>query len=219
MSAKRRPVTRAQLPFVSRLGFLPAAMLTATLMLETAACHADALSATPSPTSRPPVLPSKADQGPRWDSLSPSQQTALKPLATEWDELDSGRKAKWLTLAKRFAVMTPDEQQRVQERMREWGKLTPQQRRTARENYARTKELPVGQKSERWEQYQQLPEEKKRELAAHTTPKKRVTRIPADMTNKGPSVPPVKSTPHPVLEQSVTPQVTNHSAFVLPASQ
>ena len=48
-----------------------------------------------------------------------------------------------------------------------WTRLTPDQRRQAREQYKTIKQLPpdkrqqVGQK---WQEYQQLPPEKKREL-------------------------------------------------------
>ncbi|MGZ5779631.1 MAG: DUF3106 domain-containing protein, partial [Burkholderiaceae bacterium] len=103
---------------------------------------------------------------PLWSDLTPAQQQALAPLSSDWDKIDTLRKQKWLVLANKFPSMKPEEQQRVQDRMREWAKLTPEQRRAARESYARAKKLNADQKSEKWQQYQNLPDEEKKKLAA-----------------------------------------------------
>jgi hypothetical protein len=150
---------------------------------------------------------------PLWAELTPAQQQALAPLAGEWDKLNSTRKSKWLAIGNKYATMKPDEQQRVQARMREWVKLTPEQRRTARESYARAKQLNSNQKSEHWQTYQQLPEEQKKKLAADAASKKRVAALPRTSQAKGKTVAPIKSTPKPVLEQSVTPQAATQSAL------
>jgi hypothetical protein len=157
---------------------------------------------------------------PLWADLTLAQQQALAPLESEWDKLDSFRKNKWLTIGNKFASMKPDEQQRVQERMRDWVKLTPEQRRIARESYARAKKLNPDQKSAQWEQYQQLPEEQKKKLAADAASKKPVTTLPspASQGKTSKTMPPIKSTPKPVLEQSVTPQAANQSA-IQPSAQ
>jgi hypothetical protein len=89
--------------------------------------------------------------------------------------------------------MTPDEQQRVQERMREWVKLTPEQRRIVRENYARAKKLEPAQKTAQWEQYQQLPEEQKLKLAADADKKKHVADPPTPSQSRVKTVAPIKS--------------------------
>ncbi len=101
--------------------------------------------------------------------------------------------------------MSPAEQQRVQKRMNEWMKLTPQQRRVARDSFTRAKKLGHDQKSARWEQYQQLPPEQKEELA-QTRVKKRVTTLPPAHSGNKSTAAPMKSTPQPVLEQALTPQ-------------
>jgi hypothetical protein len=152
---------------------------------------------------------------PRWHELTPAQQQALAPLAGEWDKLEPHRKSKWLAIGNRYASMTPDEQQRLQERMRDWVRLTPEQRRVARESFARAKKLDREQKSERWEQYQQLPEEQKMKLANDAAARKRVTTLPspAAQAQAGKPIPPIKSAPKPVLEQSVTPQAARKSAL------
>ncbi len=145
-----------------------------------------------------------------WTDLTQAQRQVLAPLATEWDKIEDIRKKKWLEIANKFSTMKPDEQQRMQERMRDWAKLTPEQRRVARESYARSKKLNPDQKSAKWRQYQQLPEEQKKRLAADAASKKHIANLPLTYS-KSKTVPPIKSTPKPVLEQSVTPQVANQS--------
>jgi hypothetical protein len=167
----------------------------------------------PSPAGAPKAAPAQPASKPLWTDLTPTQQQALAPLAAEWDKLSSARKSKWLVIGNKYASMKPDEQQRVQARMREWVSLTPEQRRIARESYARAKKLNSNQKSEHWEKYQQLPEEQKKKLAADATSKKHVATLPPASQAKTKTVPPIKSTPKPVLEQSVTPQAASQSAI------
>ncbi len=128
-----------------------------------------------------------------WRDLSGPQQLALEPLALEWDKMEAIRKQKWLDIAKRFSTMKPDEQQRVHERMRDWVKLTPDQRRQVRENYTRTKKIGASEKSVQWEQYQQLPEEQKKKLAAEAAIKKQVANLPSTTQSKVKPVAPIKA--------------------------
>lgn len=171
--------------------------------------------AAPAPAAVGKSVPAKQQSisKPLWTDLTAAQQQALAPLEAEWDKLGPARKSKWLAIGNKYASMKPDEQQRVQERMREWIKLTPEQRRIARESYARTKKLNADQKSQHWEQYQQLPEEQKQKLAADAAAKKRVATLPPASQGKNKTVPPIKSAPKPVLEQSVTPQVATQSGL------
>jgi hypothetical protein len=168
------------------------------------------------PSSEAPVKAAPKQQAvtkPLWTELTPAEQQALAPLASEWDKLNSVRKNKWLAIGKKFPSMKPDEQQRIQERMRDWVKLSPEQRRVARESYSRAKKLNPDQKSAQWQQYQQLPEEQKKKLAADVASKKHVATLPPASQAKAKTVPPIKSAPKPVLEQSVTPQAANQSAL------
>lgn len=157
---------------------------------------------------------------PLWAELTPVQQQALAPLAGEWDKMDGFRKKKWLAIGNKYASMKPDEQQRVQERMRDWVKLTPEQRRIARESYARARKLGPDKKSEEWERYQQLPDEQKKKLAEAAASRKKVTTLPSPSAQGAASktIPPIKSAPKPILEQSLTPQATTQSA-IPPAPQ
>jgi hypothetical protein len=151
---------------------------------------------------------------PLWSELTPAQQQALAPLAGEWDQLDSFRKNKWLAIGNKYHSMNPDEQNRVQERMREWIRLTPEQRKAARESYARAKQLDPTKKNEQWQQYQQLSDEQKKKLAEDAATKKKGATLPsaaAQVKNDRPAVPPIKSAPKPVIEQSVTPKATTQA--------
>lgn len=141
---------------------------------------------------------------PAWTSLNPAQQQALAPLAGEWDQLELLRKQKWLEIANHFSSMKPDEQQRMQQRMRDWVKLTPEQRRVVRENYARSTRIDPGQKSLQWEQYQQLPEEQKKKLADDAPSRKRVANLPSAAQSKAPLLPPIQSA-RPPAAAVVTP--------------
>lgn len=148
--------------------------------------------------------PSKQAIKPTWIELTPAQQQALAPLSSEWDKLDGFRKKKWLEIGDKFAAMKPDEQARVQQRMREWAKLTPEQRRVARESYARAKKLNPDQKSAQWQQYQQLSEDQKKKLAADASRKPHIANLPSAQS-KTKIVPPIRST---VKRASTPPSVT-----------
>ena len=134
---------------------------------------ANAPAATHDQPAKPGASHKGGDKGgdkPLWRSLTPAQQAALQPLQGEWDQMDGVRKQKWLQLANRFAALKPEEQQRVQERMREWAKLTPEQRGAARLHFQEAKQLPAQDRQDRWNAYQALPPEKKRELAERASP-------------------------------------------------
>jgi len=116
--------------------------------------------------TRGPGTAARAPDGPHWSELSPSQKEALKPLEHDWDGIDANRKQKWMAVAQRFPHMTPDERTRIQGRMNEWVKLSPMQRGQARLNFQGAQTLTPEERQRRWEAYQQLPEEQRRQLAA-----------------------------------------------------
>ena len=117
-------------------------------------------------------------KNPSWADLTPAQQQTLHPLAGEWGTLDAARRTKWIGIAKRYPAMTETEQKRVQTRMADWVKLTPDQRRDAREQYRKIGKLPPAKRevvTQQWAEYQQLPADVKRNLAAET--KKKTEKI------------------------------------------
>lgn len=119
----------------------------------------------PATPLKPAMAVAKAADKPVWSQLSPAQQLALEPLHAEWDPMESVRKKKWLELANHYASMTPEEQQRVHARMREWVRLTPAQRKVARQNFTQARTIAPNEKTATWESYKQLPDEQKQKLA------------------------------------------------------
>jgi len=60
--------------------------------------------------------------------------------------------------------------------MQAWAKLTPEQRRQARENYKRIAKVPPeerGKLGEQWAEYQALPPNERQNLAPPQTPAKK----------------------------------------------
>ncbi|ASL42995.1 hypothetical protein bAD24_I05875 [Burkholderia sp. AD24] len=101
-----------------------------------------------------------------WSRLSSADHLALAPFEPLWDSFSDERKRKWIKIASRYPKMSPDAQKRLHDRMTEWVRMTPDQRRVARENYQVSKELPRETRQNAWKTYQQLPEEQKERLAA-----------------------------------------------------
>lgn len=133
-------------------------------------------------------LAQAAAAGPSWSQLSPSQRAALEPLRNDWDQLDAGRKQKWLEVAARFGQMSPKRQERVRERMTEWARLSPSQRTEARVNYQQSKQIAPQDKQARWEAYQALTPEERAALAARAGPAARTASqaSPAQALRKAP---------------------------------
>lgn len=104
---------------------------------------------------------------PGWSQLSAQQREILAPLSSDWDSLENIRKRKWLAIADRYPTMKRDEQQRMQDRMREWASLSPAERAKVRDSYKDFKQLPPEQKQvirQKWEAYSNLPPEEKQRL-------------------------------------------------------
>ncbi|MEO8600156.1 MAG: DUF3106 domain-containing protein [bacterium] len=120
-----------------------------------------------------------------WATLSAQQQQALAPLSADWDNLDAPRQKKWLEIGNKFPSLKPEERIRVQNRMRTWIALSPEQRRIARENFRRAKKINSNQKNTHWQEYQQLPDAQKKRLAAVGASKKRVATLSRARKNNG----------------------------------
>src|SRR5262245_4486462 len=114
-------------------------------------------------------------QQPTWKELTPEQKQILAPLAADWDQIESLRRKKWVGIAARYPSMNSEEQMRVQSQMREWAKLSPQQRKEALEKYKNLRQAPPERKANvklQWEAYKELPDDEKKRLqkAAKTRP-------------------------------------------------
>lgn len=121
-----------------------------------------------------------AEEGTRWKDLTAAQQSALRPLEAQWAQIDAPRKQKWIEIAGRFPSLPPAERDRVQARMAEWAKLTPSQRRDARMNYQAAQQVPKQSREARWEAYQALPADQRRQLATPPAPVPRAAARPTD---------------------------------------
>lgn len=108
---------------------------------------------------------SATGDGPAWRELTASQRNALRPLERDWARIDGPRKRKWIEIASRFPSMSAGERTRLQERMAEWARLSPQDRNTARLNFRDAKDVPANERRDRWEAYQSLSEDERRRLA------------------------------------------------------
>ncbi len=105
-----------------------------------------------------------AASSPSWKELSAPEQQALRPLAGQWDGIALDQKRKWLEVAKQYPARSAQEQQRLHERMSEWGALSQQDRAKARLNFSGAKEFSPAERQEKWQAYQALPEQERNRL-------------------------------------------------------
>lgn len=112
-----------------------------------------------------PLLLAQADGSTSWTSLAPGQRAALAPLEREWNGLSPVQRQKWLDIAQRYPRMSEGDRARLQERMAAWSRLSPQQRGEARLRFQQARKLSPEERQTRWQQYQALPPEQRRELA------------------------------------------------------
>ena len=129
----------------------------------------------PVPPKAKPAAKAKAQVRPAWAELTAEQQKILAPLKADWESLEPERRRKWIGVAKRYPQMTVQAQERVQRRMQTWAKLTPEQRRHARETYKQIVKVPPekrGNLREQWAEYQQLPPQERESLIAEPRRKK-----------------------------------------------
>ncbi len=140
---------------------------------------------------------------PGWTALTPEQKTFLAPLQKEWGEMDAFRRKKWLSIAQRFPDMSPAEQYSMQNNMREWARLAPEERKIAREKYKSLRKIDPEKRQvvkQKWEEYSTLTEEEKeryrKKAPAHQkvkTPAKPPVAKPADKRVATPTVPSPRS--------------------------
>ncbi len=111
--------------------------------------------------------------------LRPAEQSVLKPLAGDWDSLSATRKKKWRELATRYPTLSAEEQQRLTTRMQGWSRMSPDDRRAARDQFREinkpqlaaaqnpaAKQETRDELKRKWDAYRELPADKRTELAA-----------------------------------------------------
>ena len=198
---------RKWLVAIVAIGAIAAASFGVTYLLSSHSTEHSSASSSASAASAKKTKRAAATTKPLWADLTPAQQNALAPLAPEWDQINAVRKKKWLELGNKIAAMPPEERQKMLERIHGWAKLTPEQRRQARANYAQTKKkLKPEEKTAQWQEYQKLPEEKKKELAAKIErAKKQVANPPQKNDQNDKITPPIKSTNKADANKTVPP--------------
>jgi hypothetical protein len=129
---------------------------------------------------------------PSWIDLSAEQKVILSPLADEWNAMEDQSKKKWLGIAQRFSSMTPNEKNRIQNRMKEWARLSPQERKLARDSFTSIQKAPQEYRSDmketikqQWQQYLELPESEKERLRNESARKTVTTPRSSASTSPG----------------------------------
>ena len=122
--------------------------------------------ARPSSAANASARTSKSPTSPLWNELTALQRLALAPLSAVWPTISEAQKRKWLVISQSYGRLPAPEQAKLHSRMTEWVALSPQQRAQARLNFAESKQLSPDDKKAKWEEYQALPPEQKRKLAA-----------------------------------------------------
>ena len=117
-----------------------------------------------------PSAPPAVEGGVQWRDLKPAQRGPLMPLERQWSSIGPNQKQKWLAIANRFPSMPADEQARIQARMADWAKLTPQERGQTRILFQEAKQVAPQDRKTQWDAYQALAPEQRRQLAARASP-------------------------------------------------
>lgn len=155
---------------------------------------------------------------PNWDQLTPEQRSVLKPLANDWPAMENYRRKKWIGIAQRYSAMSVEEKLRVDQRMKDWANLTPEQRRQARANYKSLKQVPTDHKQDikrKWEEYSQLPIEQREQLKAEAARKPSVKPL-APLVQSMPQKPVTTPVAGEPPKTSVPPAPTGVAAVVAP---
>lgn len=136
-----------------------------------------------------------------WGKLSPAQRSVLTPLERDWATISPARQQKWAEMANRFPAMPADERSRVQQRIAEWSRLTPQERASARLNFQEARQISPNERSQQWDAYRALPADERRSLAESAARQRPASPSPrpADPSSKSSVVrSPATSPPQPV---------------------
>ena len=187
---------------LSLLAFPHGSAVAQDLVVPTVNVSGPPLAASSPPTARPAVIPvtarpvsagasastgSTLAQGKpvvsdtfRWRSLSAPQRRALAPLEQDWDSIDMQRRRKWLEIASRFSSLSSDEQARMQDRMRDWARLSPIERSQARIIFQQAQKITPETRQAKWEAYQALAPEQRQELADKAAKKALAFNAPVD---------------------------------------
>lgn len=91
------------------------------------------------------------------------------------------RRKTWLRIAARYEAMPAAEQSRMRERMRDWARLAPEERRLARQRYKSLKRVDPQLREvlrQNWEDYAALPEAERKRLQDNAVRRPPVSNLP-----------------------------------------
>lgn len=134
---------------------------------------------------------------PAWRNLTEEQHEALAPLAGEWDSYDRTRKRKWLKIAERYRNLSPEGKKRLQERMPELAHLSPEERIRTRQNFQHAYTLSPEEREAKTQGFQELPDDKKKALAAKATERQVAPTPRRAGSSNAPGAPVPAAPPHP----------------------
>ena len=100
-----------------------------------------------------------------WTQLSAAQRGVLAPLERDWKGITPGQQQKWAAIATRFPTLPAPERERVQQRLSDWSRLSPQERANARLNFQEARQLSPQERQQQWQAYRALPADQRRALA------------------------------------------------------
>lgn len=183
------------------------------------------------PEPKPLAIANKATSpaGRTWDSLSSQEKVALKPLESQWNQLNTTSQKKWLEISHNYDKMPQPQQQALHDRMGAWAKMPPSERAKARLNFAETQKatqkLTPEERRAKWEAYQALSPEEKQRLAKsqagtktaapaiQPVPPQKLTVLPTSVTSSAvhhnkatATVPRIAAGPHQVQSNTLLPQ-------------
>ena len=105
-----------------------------------------------------------------WAQLKPAQKAVLTPLERDWAAMGPPQQQKWIEVANRFPNMPAEERSRVQQRITDWSRLSPQERGEARLNFQQARQLSPQERQQQWDAYRALPPDQRRALAERAGP-------------------------------------------------
>src|SRR3989344_369661 len=156
--------------------FGPGSLLALALLglLGSLVWHPSAQATTNAQSSVAPTTGAPSD----WSQLSASQRKALAPLASQWASLAPSSRVKWVEVARRLNQLAPPEQARVQGGMAGGTALPSDQRGEARLRYQQSRQLPAGQRQEKWQAYHAMFHEEKQDLGRQAQRRSKPVMLP-----------------------------------------
>jgi hypothetical protein len=93
-------------------------------------------------------------EDPAWKDLGEAERQVLAPLKDEWPKFDPVHKRKWVSIAKEQPTLSLYQQWQLKNRIREWAKLSPDQREAARARYKDFEQVPPERQEKVRQQYE-----------------------------------------------------------------